>query len=105
MPAIATSGGIGYYYAVGQWRRRRPLSAGAGSGAGPKRSRQACWNWPCMPMGRWPWWCVLSLLAIGEVALGARRVTRGVDLLAAGAPQVRVEHHYRRRDGSPGRSL
>ena len=35
---------------------------------------------------------LLSLFALGEVALGAKRITRGIDLLAAGAPKVRVIH-------------
>lgn len=89
----ATSGGIGYYYAV-------CLKAEGGAlyvRVQDKALEQAIQG-GILELGLYAYGAValvvlLSLLAIGEVALGARRVTRGVDLLAAGAPQVRVEHH------------
>jgi len=89
----ATSGGIGYYYAV-------CLKAEGGAlyvRVQDKALEQAIQG-GILELGLYAYGAValvvlLSLLAIGEAALGARRVTRGVDLLASGAPQVRVEHH------------
>lgn len=89
----ATSGGIGYYYAVGLKAEGGALYVRVQDKALEQEIQAGILELALYAYGAVALVVVLSLLAIGEVALGARRVTRGVDLLAAGAPQVRVEHH------------
>lgn len=89
----ATSGGIGYYYAVGQNGENGVLYLRVQDRELTQEIQTGMLELALYAYGAVALVVVLSLLAIGEVALGARRVTRGVDLLAAGAPQVRVEHH------------
>lgn len=89
----ATSGGIGYYYAVCLKAEGGALYVRVQDKALEQAIQGGILELGLYAYGAVALVVVLSLLAIGEVALGARRVTRGVDLLAAGAPQVRVEHH------------
>ena len=89
----ATSGGIGYYYAVGQNGENGVLYLRVQDRELTQEIQTGMLELALYAYGAVALVVVLSLLAIGEVVLGARRVTRGVDLLAAGAPQVRVEHH------------
>ena len=89
----ATSGGIGYYYAVGLKAEGGALYVRVQDKALEQEIQAGILELALYAYGAVALVVVLSLLAIGEVALGARRVTRGVDLLASGAPQVRVEHH------------
>ncbi len=89
----ATSGGIGYYYAVCLKAEGGALYVRVQDKALEQAIQGGILELALYAYGAVALVVVLSLLAIGEVALGARRVTRGVDLLAAGAPQVRVEHH------------
>lgn len=89
----ATSGGIGYYYAVCLKAEGGALYVRVQDRELTQEIQTGMLELALYAYGAVALVVVLSLLAIGEVALGARRVTRGVDLLAAGAPQVRVEHH------------
>lgn len=88
----ATQGGIGYYYAYAPLENGSVLCLRVQDRVLAQGIEANILTLALYAYGALALLILLSLFALGEVVLGAKRITRGIDLLAAGAPRVRVIH-------------
>ena len=88
----ATQGGIGYYYAYAPLKDGNVLCLRVQDRVLAQGIEANILTLALYAYGALAMLILLSLFALGELALGAKRITRGIDLLAAGAPKVRVIH-------------